>query len=400
MEGNKGDNVRNSISDKTCIIGAGETEYVRGTDASLAKLCIQASLAACEDAGIHPSEIDGVISPWKYNVRHEEFVHGLGIRELKFSGRLEMGGASAIAAIQTAALAVASGVAEYILVATGQRGYSGPRLGAGDPSILDLNNEFMPNAEYRDNLEYPYGLMVPMQYFSLHANRWFHEYNPDPDGMKIVAMTCRKHAHLNSKAYMNGRAMTGDDYDKSPMLVTPFRLLDCSLEVDGAGAVIVTSSKNQHRFKNPIYISGIAEGHPTYPDDMATRPDILDMGITHAAPRAFKMAGVTHDEIDFAEIYDCFTFIVLRQLEEMGFCARGEASEFVKGGRISLGGELPVNTHGGLLSQAHIVGINHVIEAVYQLRGTAGKAQVENAKTGLVTGYGDLSDGSIAILRN
>ena len=172
------------------------------------------------------------------------------------------------------------------------------------------------------------------------------------------------------------------------------------MEIDGAGAVIVTSSANAHRFKKPIYIGGIAEGHSTYPDDMGTRPDILDMGMTHAAPRAFDMAGVRHDQIDFAQIYDCFTFIVLRQLEEMGFCDRGEASDFVSGGRIQLGGALPVNTHGGLLSHAHIVGITHVTEAIYQLRGEAGTAQVADAKIGIVTGYGDLSDGSIAILHN
>ncbi|MFD1706270.1 hypothetical protein ACFSCZ_05800 [Siminovitchia sediminis] len=389
-----------SLSDRACIVGAGETEFVRGTDKPLARLCIEASINACKDAGIEPSEIDGVISPWKFNIRHEEFVHGLGMKELKFSGRFELGGASAIAAIQSAAMAVDSGVADYVLVATGQRGYSGVRLGTGDSGILELNNEFMPNNEYRENLEYPYGVSVPLHYYSLHANRWFHEYNPDPAGLQIVAMTCREHAHLNEKAYMKGRPMTEEDYQNSPMLVDPFRLFDCSLETDGAGAVIVTSKKNAHRFKKPIYIGGIAEGHPAYPDDLPTRPDILDMGITHAAPRAFDMAGVRHDDIDFAEVYDCFTFVLLRQLEEMGFCERGEGPEFVKGGRIKLGGQLPVNTHGGLLSQAHIVGINHVTEAVYQLRGEAGKAQVEDAKIGLVTGYGDLSDGSIAILHN
>lgn len=392
--------MRRLLSDQVCIVGVGETNFVRGTDKSLTQLLTEAAVNACQDAGIHPSEIDGVINPWKYNVRCEDLVAGLGIKELKFSGRSEMGGASAIAAIQQAALAVEHGVAEYVVVTTGQKGFSGPRLGGTDPRILDFNNTIMPNPEYRDNMEYPYGLMVPMQYFSLHANRWFYQYNPDPIGMQIVAMTCREHAHNNSKAYMKGRVMTEEDYQNSPMLVTPFRLFDCSLEVDGAGAVIVTSKRNAHRFKKPIYIAGIAEGHPNQPDDMPTRPDILDMGIKYAAPRAFEMAGISRDEIDFAEIYDCFTFIVLRQIEEMGFCERGEAPEFVKNGRITYGGQLPINTHGGLLSQAHIVGINHVVEAVHQLRGEAGAAQVQDAKIGLVTGYGDMGDGSIAILHN
>src|SRR5699024_3072755 len=107
-----------SLSDKACIVGVGETEFVRGTDTPLAQLCLEASLNACKDTGIDPSEIDGVISPWKFNIRHEEFVHGLGMKELKYSGRFELGGASAIAAIQSAALAVASGVANYVVVAT------------------------------------------------------------------------------------------------------------------------------------------------------------------------------------------------------------------------------------------------------------------------------------------
>ncbi len=199
---------------------------------------------------------------------------------------------------------------------------------------------------------------------------------------------------------MHGKPMTIEDYLASPMLADPYRFFDCCLETDGAAAVIVTTAERARDMPNePVHLMAGACGQPYPADEITNRKDFFRTGLTIAAPEAFGKAGITPDDVDFAMIYDCFTFEVLQQLEEVGFCKRGEGGDFVQGGRIELGGTLPVNTHGGLLSEAHVLGINHIVEAVRQLRGEAEGRQVANAQIGVVTGWGDFGDGSIAILR-
>jgi acetyl-CoA acetyltransferase len=392
--------VVSTITDKAYIAGVGETEYVRGTPKGERQLILEASVAACRDAGVDPSTVDGVVMAWKDVPTNEDFIAALGITDLRFHAHVHIGGASPVAAVVQAAAAVAAGLAKRVIVATGHNFYSTTnRLSSAEQSPGGVGN--VPGYEIRNNLENPAGLLAPMQWYSLHANRWFHETKADPAGMETVALTTRKHAQLNKKAYMRGRELTSEQYWASPTFVKPFHLFDICLETDGAAAVLVVSAEEARDMgKRAVAIAGGAEGHADSPDDLSSRPDILNMGITKAADRAFDMAGIRREEVDFAEIYDCFTFVVLRQIEEMGFCGRGEAPDFVSGGRIALGGEMPINTHGGLLSQAHVVGMNHVVEAVSQLRGEAGDAQVHNAHIGLVTGYGDFSDGSVVLLHN
>ncbi|HEY1921093.1 MAG TPA: thiolase family protein [Streptosporangiaceae bacterium] len=373
----------------------GESAFARGTPYSELQLCLQGARNACADRGCAPESIDGLVIPGGRKFRVEDIVTGLGVRDLRFSSRTELGGASSVAAIGHAVAAIVAGLATRVLIVGGWRGYSDRRLGAGGDDLLGKLAQAFPAPQFRQGLEHPYGLIVPLQYYALQANRWLQEFEIDLAALAAVSLACRSHAQLNDKAVMRGRPLTIEDYLASPIVSDPFRVLDCCLETDGAAAVIVEESG---RGTGEVRVLAATEGRPDSPDDITNRPDMLGLGIAKAAPRAFETAGVGPDDIDFCELYDCFTFVVLRQLEEAGFCARGESPKLVAERGITLGGGLPVNTHGGLLSEAHVLGLNHVTEAVRQLRGTCGDRQVQGARIGLVTGYGDFGDGAVAVL--
>lgn len=384
------------LSGKSAIVGIGETGYFRGTDLSILQMVLSASMAAIKDAGLKPADVDGIIPPPGF-VAWDEIAAHLGIPDVRYTACPQMGGASPVAGLLNAALAISAGLAEVVLVPIGWNGYSAlrPRPGAR-PNKRRFSAAFFETVK---NYYAPYGLRSAPWWYSLYLQRYVQYYNVPPEAAGAIAVACRKHALLNERAVMRDKPLTMEDYLASPYITEPLRKLDCCVETDGAAAIVVASAARARDLAHvPVTFLGGAEGHPNRPDELINRTDILQLGLDRAAPRAFAMAGVGPLEMDFLQIYDCFTYVALLELEALGYAERGGAAEFVRNGNIELGGRYPLNTHGGLMSQAHCWGMNHIVEATRQLRHDAGKAQVPGCELGLVTGYGDLGDGTLAIL--
>jgi len=371
------------------ITGVGETAYGRGpAERSSLALQLEAALAAVRDAGVDPRDIDGVIPSAAGTCIAEDLVENFGIRDLRFSATVPMGGASPVAALQTAQAVIAAGICRHVLLVLGRDGRAG-NIG----SRLRQTPQFRVVAEF----ETPLGAFAPVELYAPMARRHMLTYGTTSEDLAHIAVAMRHHASTHPNAVMR-KPITVADHQASRMIAEPFRLLDCSLESHGAAAVLV-SARDAARdgAKPPVPLLACAEGHPDSPSSITQRPDLTRLGLAKCAQRAFDLAGVGRADIDVAAIYDCFTWVVLCQLEDLGFCAKGEGGAFVRDGALQVGGRLPTNTHGGLLSQAHMAVMNHIVELTRQLRGEAAN-QVAGARVGLVTGYGDMGDGALAIL--
>jgi acetyl-CoA acetyltransferase len=381
---------------RAAIVGIGETEYVRGAGSTPVEMMVEAAHAALADAGLRGRDLDGIIPPPVYTTA-EELATTLGVVDLRHAVTVEMGGASPVAAIGHAARAVTEGIASAVLVVVGWNGYTAMRPKPGARRVRVP--EFQATVRAFRDFYRPYGAVLPVQVYSWIATRYQRLYGVPPDAPGTVAVAMRKHARMNPKAVMCEKPLTMEDYLASRWVSEPMRLYDCCLETDGACAVIVTSTERARDLaKPPVAVLGAAEGHPYPADDLPARTDMLKIGLHDAGPRALAEAGVQAASADLLGIYDCFTWTVLWQIEALGLCRRGEAKDWVRGGRIELGGEMPINVNGGLLSEAHVWGLNNVVEVVLQLRHDVGDRQVADAELAIVTGYGDLGDGSCAVL--
>jgi acetyl-CoA acetyltransferase len=342
-----------------------------------------AALAALEDAGLTLADVDGLlttpirVAQWAMPVGM--VAQGLGIRP-GYLATLDVAGASGAAMVHHAAMAVATGQATTVLCVAGQNQLTNV---SRDATVAQLASVGWAHPEY----EAPYGPLIPTLY-ALVAQRHMHEYGTTPEQMAEVAVAIRGHAALNPLAHKR-EPITAADVLNSKMITTPLHMLDCAIVSDGAAAFVVSSRKDLK--KKPVKVLG--QGYGFTHAYIGEHDHIATTGAVQSGRDAFRMAGVTPADIDIAELYDCFTITVIAELEDLGFCPKGEGGRFVEGGRIRLGGELPVTTHGGLLSAVHpglAGGMFHVVEAVRQLRGEAGARQVPGAELVLAHGNGGI----------
>ena len=374
------------------IAGLGESDIGRVDGKSGVRLAVDAARAALADAGLTTADVDGLlvtpvfVKPWprQANVVAEY----LGVKP-RWSVTYQNSGASACSMVGAAAAAVYAGLAEVVLITTGDNELSG----------LGTTGVVTELARQRDpDVEVPYGLIVPAG-FAMAARRHMHEYGTTPEQLAAVAVTMRDHARLTGRAHKMGPLAVADVLD-SPMIADPFHRLDCSLVSDGAGALIVTSlERARHLKKSPVPILGVGEAYTH--ERLSNAPSLTTFGGKDAAARAYRMAGLAPSDIQVAGLYDCFTGVLLIELEDFGFCKTGESGPFVASGGIRIGGRLPVNTHGGLLSYCHPGypgGIFHVIEVARQLRGEAHGRQVK-CDVGMASSMGGVfATNSVAIL--
>ncbi|WP_123024339.1 thiolase C-terminal domain-containing protein [Mycolicibacterium stellerae] len=374
----------NRLRDAAAIVGVGCTEYTKRSGVSTLTLATQAIDDALADAGLDPRDVDGVACHRIADSADPALVaQTLGIPELRFIRDVFGGGSSCIAPLSAAATAVATGQARCVVVWRALNARSGARM-SGAAAMTGLSSDVQYWLPYQH-------VSAPQQY-AMFTRAYMHAYGVTAEDLGRVAIIQRDHAALNPRAMMR-QPITMDDYLGSRWIAEPLRLFDCCLESDAAVALVVTSTQRSRDLRRtPVTICATASGGGNQLASNHHR-ELTASGAARMAPRLYEAAGIGPADIDVAEFYDAFSPLVPLQLEAYGFCAPGGAASMIAEGATRIGGRLPVNTHGGHLSEGYVHGLNHVVEAVRQLRHECGARQVAGAQVALSTAQPGINSG-------
>jgi acetyl-CoA acetyltransferase len=375
-----------TLRDQAAIVGIGQTEFSKNSGRSELQLACEAVRNAIRDAGLEPSDVDGMTTFTLDTSDDIEIARSVGIGELSFFSRTPHGGGAALGIVHQAVLAVATGAAEVVVCYRALNGRSGQRYSQGVAGDI-VTSDLIHWSWYM-----PFGLMTPASWVAMFTQRYMHETGCKSSDLGQVAVSTRKHAVNNPNAFFYGKPLTLEEHQASRMIVDPFRLYDCCQETDGGAACIVTTPERARDLARPgALIRGIAQAAGSDQEVMTSfyRPTIAAIPeMDLVAKQVYKTAGLGPSDLEAAVIYDAFSSIVLWQLESFGLCGRGEAKDFIKDGALELGGRLPSNTHGGQLSEAYIHGMNGVNEGVRLIRGTSLNQPAKNDCVLVTAGVG------------
>jgi len=384
-----------SLRDCAAIVGIGQLPFSKNIGRPEEVTALEAATLALEDAGLRPSDVDGMCK-WSIQVTSENAIaRNLGVPNLGFFGEVGYGGGGGCGVVAHAAAAIAAGMARCVLIYRSRNRGSGGRPWAGTSRERDQSQTEGNETAFFS----PYGFVRPVDQVAMFTRRFLHERGYTTRHLGWIAVSTRKHAARNPMAMMR-EPITLDDHARSRLVSDPLRLLDNCLETDGAAALVVAAADLARDCRQtPAWIRAASQGmgpHNVTMNNFFHDPFLESPG-RHAAEALWRMAGVGPREVDVAQLYDAFTPLVLASLEEYGFCKPGEAGDFVSDGGLEVGGRLPNNTSGGSLSEAYVHGINLIIEGVRQIRG-ASVNQVPGARLCLVTS-GNMVPTSALLLR-
>lgn len=358
-----------TLNNEAAIAGIGQTKYSKNSGVSELALACEAVLGAIRDAGLEPNQVDGLTTFLMDSSDEVEVARAVGLGDLTLLSRVAYGGGGAIGLIHQAAMAVATGAANYVVAYRALNGRSGQRMGQG------VSGDIVTSDLIHWSWYMPYGMLTPASWVALAAQRYMHEYGATHEDFGQVAVQTRQHAINNPNAAFYETPLTMEDYLGSKWVTEPLRLFDCCQETDGGCAILVTTPERAKDLKQPAaVIRGVSQASfdgqeqmtSFYREDMSWLPEM-----ELAGKIVYEQSGLGPKDIDASVLYDAFTPEVLMQLEAFGFCEKGEGKDFVQDGGLLRGGKLPNNTHGGLLSESYIHGVNNIAEGARLIRGTS-----------------------------